>query len=111
MAIRTNITIFDSDGHEADRIVTDYVAETYDQQNSQRRTVTGSTTKFEVDFGPVTTAKYIYAETDQDISVYLSNSLVCIEASDVFLVIGCSETAMHILAENDTNLFIYVAGD
>ncbi len=111
MAIRTGVSIWDTEGWGADKLCDDFVAETYDQQNSQRRTVTGSTAKFKVDFGPVTTAKYIYIKTDQDISVYFSNSPQCRQVSDLLLIIGCEVTALHILATSDTALFIYVAGD
>ena len=111
MTIRTRVVIWDTAGYEADRIRDDYIAETYDQQYSQRRTVTGSTSKFEVKLGPVTTAKYLYISTDQSIQVYFNNSMECRYTSDALLIIGCQVTALHILATSDTNLFIYVAGD
>lgn len=111
MPIRTGVTIWDTAGYEADKIRDDFVAENYDQQNSQRRTVTGSTARFQVDFGPVTTAKYIYISTDQDISVYFNNSVQCRTVSDTLLIIGCAVTALHIKATSDTTLFVYVAGD
>lgn len=108
--IQTRVSIWDTAGYEADRIVDDYIAEAYDQSFKQNLTVTGSTSTFEVELGPISTVEFLYIATTQPITVYRNNSLESWNVGDVLLVIGCSITALHILAENDCTITIYAAG-
>jgi hypothetical protein len=112
MALRTIITIWDTDGDEADRIRDDYVAADYDQSFSQRYTLSASSSRFEVELGPVTTAKFVYLNSGaNEMLVYLDNSMESRTFTGPFLVSGCSVTAMHVLASNGGTLTVYVAGD
>lgn len=110
MALRTVVTLWDTAGDEADRLSNVYVATTYIKTNIQRTTLSSSTSKVKIDFGPVTTAQYIYISTDTEITVYFSNSAECRTVGDALLLIGCSETALHIVAASGAVLYIYIAG-
>lgn len=110
MAIRTTVSLWDEDGDESDRIADSYIATTYTQTNIQRTTLSSSTSKVKIDFGPVTTAQYIYISTDTEITVYFSNSAECRTVGDALLLIGCSETALHVVAASGAVLYIYIAG-
>ncbi len=108
--IRTRIGIWDTDGDESDRSYDDYMAEAYDQQFKQRMTATGSTTRFQVDLGPVTTVGYLYIRSTKPIYVYRNNSIESWYVGSAFMVIGCSITALHILSEDNATITIYAAG-
>ena len=108
--IRTRVNIWDEDGFESDRVYDDYMAQTYDQQFKQRMAVTGSTNRFQVDLGPVTTVEYLYIKTTKPVYVHRNNSIESWYVGTAFLVVGCSITALHIKSEDDATIHIYVAG-
>jgi len=108
--IRTRVNIWDEDGFESDRRYDDYMSEAYDQQFQQRMVVNGSTNRFQVDLGPVTTVEFLYIQTDEPIYVYRNNSVESWYVGSAFLVVGCSITALHIKSENDATIHLYVAG-
>ena len=112
MALRTIITIWDTEGYEADRIRDDFATADYDNAALLRYSLTGSASQVEVDLGPVTTAKYIYVNSESaEITLFKNNSTECWTFTGPFLVKGCSVTALHIKSEADSNVSIYVAGD
>ena len=110
MTTRTVVTLWDTDGDEADRLSNVYISTTYTKTNIQRTTLSSSTSKVEIDFGPVTTAQYIYIHTDTEITAYFSNSAECRIVGKALLLIGCSETALHLVAASGAVLYIYIAG-
>ena len=111
MALRTVITIWDTDGYEADRIRKDFTTADYNNSFSHRYALSGSSTKVKVDLGPVATAKYIYVDSDVEVTLFKNNSNEGWTFTGPFLIKGCSVTALHILSTSDSVIFVYVAGD
>ena len=110
MALRTVVSLWDEGGDESDRLRDDYISTAFTQTSIQRPTLASSTSKVEIDFGPVTTAQYIYIHTNTEITVYFSNSAECRTVGKALLLIGCSETALHVKAASGAVLYIYIAG-
>lgn len=111
MALRTIVTLYDTEGDQADQIRDDYTSATYTQSFSQRYTLSSSTTRVEIELGPVTTANYIYLNSGaNEVLVYLNNSQESRAFTGPFLIAGCSVTAIHCVATNGATLTAYVAG-
>ena len=108
--IYSQVLVSKADGFEADKVIDKFITEECDQVFMQYLSLTGSTTKVAIDLGPVTTAVFLYITSDQAIQVYKNNSMESWDAKEVFMVIGCEITALHILATEDSEVFIYAAG-
>jgi hypothetical protein len=110
MAIRTVISIFDEEGFESDRIRSDYTSTSYDARLKQQMTLAASTSKVKIDLGPLATIEFLFISTDKDIDIYADNSAVKWDTTGLLLIVGCSFTALHIVASEGAVLVVYMAG-
>jgi len=110
MALRTVISIWDEAGLEADRIVQEHVSASYAATLYQRMTLPASTSKVEIDLGPLATIEYLFLASDEAIQVFKNNSVAAWGTDSLFLSAGCSITALHVKAENGCTLLVYAAG-
>jgi len=110
MALRTTINVWDEDGYEADRITSSHVSASYTATLYQRMTLPASASKVEIDLGPLTTIEYLFIESDKAIEVYKNNGIASWSANGLFLITGCSITALHVKATDGAALLIYAAG-
>lgn len=111
MAIQTILDIRDLDGYDADRHKYEFVRRSYDNMVKHPSFVLAAGAKTAVDFGAVTTAKYVCVVPDGTVSVYKNNSPESWEATSAFLAVDCEITALSLEASAATTCWILIAGD
>ena len=112
MAIRHTVNIYNSEGYENERVVSEHATATYEATHLSHVTLDSSTNKVEVKMWPVTTAKMVYMDSgDKAVSLYKNNSAESWTFTGHILITGVSWTALHIQAENGAELDIFIAGD
>lgn len=111
MAIDTKIQIIDREGYAADEGLKEILHASYTNVTIYRAYAI-PLTKTEVDFGAVTTARYVCILPVGSIRVYQSRSPESWLAEGCFLAEGCEITALSLQAVGTaTTAWIMVAGD
>ena len=111
MAIQTVLDIRDLDGYDADRHRYEFVRRSYDNMTKHPSFALSAGVKTAINFGAVTTAKYVCVVPEGAVEVYKNNSPESWEAGSVFLAIGCEIVALSLEAEDATTCWILIAGD
>jgi len=111
MAIQTIIDIRDLDGYDADHHRYEFVRRSYDNMTKHPSFALTANVKAAVDFGSVTTARYVCIVPEGTVSVYKNNSPESWTTGSAFLVVGCEITALSLLASAATTCWILIAGD
>ena len=111
MAIQTILDIRDLNGYDADRHREEFIRRSYDNMTKHPSFALSAGVKTAVDFGSVTTARYVCVVPGGTVSVYKNNSPESWEIGSAFLIIGCEITALSLEASTATTCWVLIAGD
>jgi len=110
MALYAQINVFKAGGYTSEPVASSLILPEYDREMKTTLTVPASPHGVSVPLG-MTTAKFIYIETDKAISVVTNNSIERTAVDGLFFLIGTAATALGVIAPSGATLKIYLAGD
>ena len=111
MNIRTQVKIWEVDGDrtpDIDQVLTT-LAHTAFLKNTQ---TLDAGVKTQVNLSGISEAQLVFIKpTTNPVKIYKDHSAECWEVTGVFLAAGCNIAALHLEADSDTTVEIYISGD
>ncbi len=110
MAIQTVVKITDTSGDRATEVALDLLQKAYTCSTSYAKTLDASAATVQLPLGLVTTAQYIYIETDTAIKVSRNNSMQTDQVDKLYFLVGCSVTSLAVVANSGATIKVFIAG-